>query len=87
MVDNRSYKIWMVVKQDPDGYTPIRCYTLRRAAEQHAKRLQLELDLKWGRIGFNNRIEQAVVRQIDLVTHDGAHAVHGDLLAAVGRNT
>lgn len=78
MVDNRSYKVWLVEQYGYEYATPIGAYTLRKAAQKKADSLS-------ERAG-DDPDKRYRITQINLVTHDGAHTLHEELIQAVGKN-
>lgn len=77
-----SFKIWLLMEQGHEHAHPVRAYALRRDAEAAAAKLERKIMDEQG--GLNGRWPK--VQQIDLVTVDGAHALHTGLWSAVGKN-
>jgi hypothetical protein len=92
MVDNRSYKIWLVVEIIGDRSTPVAARTLKSEAEKLSDRLRCDKEAENIKthpdalLRALNNVTRYEVMQIDLVTHDGAHTINMSLIAAVGKN-
>ena len=78
MTDNRSYKIWLVEEYGYEYARPVRAYTRKKVALGVAQTMAQRAEY--------DPYKRYRITQIDLVTHDGAHALHQDLIAAVGKN-
>lgn len=68
-MSRRSYKIYLVVAHDYEASKPLRAFTMKRDAQRFAD-TYVEEHYDRGN----------TVQQIDLLTHDGCHVLHEDLI-------
>jgi hypothetical protein len=81
-MSGHSFKVWLLMWTDGEHSEAVRAYTLKRTAEGVGHRLQKRYNE-----GRPLIMRHYFVTQIDLVTHDGCHALHRELLKSVGKNT
>lgn len=82
MSQNRSYKIYAVLSSGYEDTALLRCFTLKSAAEIFVGVLQREHQDHVNSTHEYVEPRNYRVKQIDLVTHDGAHAINLDLINA-----